>query len=313
VLSRRVLAGAVLAGLASLSLTACSGTGSGDQPATSSGDAARCAGGLLTVTVSVSQWGDLVRQLGGDCTTVTTVLNSAAADPHDHELSAGDLAAFEKADLVVVNGADYDPWAAQAVAGLDPKPPIVSAAKVAGLPDGGVDPHLWYDPQIVSETAAAISAELKKLSPDAAAVFDQRAGAWQAGLRPYLDELTALRAVTAGRTYAATETVFDRTARAIGLRDVTPEGYRSAVSNESDPAPGDLAAFQAALRDGSADVLIYNTQTQGSLTNQLRAAADDAGVPVVEVTESPPDPGGSFVAWQLAQLERLSEALGGTP
>jgi hypothetical protein len=31
---------------------------------------------------------------------------------------------------------------------------------------------------------------------------------------------------------------------------------------------------------------------------------------VVEVTESPPDPNGSFVAWQLAQLRQLSTALG---
>jgi hypothetical protein len=31
---------------------------------------------------------------------------------------------------------------------------------------------------------------------------------------------------------------------------------------------------------------------------------------VVEVTESPPDPSGSFLAWQLAQLRQLSTALG---
>ena len=113
----------------------------------------------------------------------------------------------------------------------------------------------------------------------------------------------------AGRTYAATETVFDLTARAIGLRDVTPEGYRSAVSNEGDPAPGDIATFEKALRDGEVDVLIVNTQTEGELPDQLRTTAEHAGVPVVEVTESPPDPGGSFVAWQLAQLRRLSTAL----
>jgi zinc/manganese transport system substrate-binding protein len=31
------------------------------------------------------------------------------------------------------------------------------------------------------------------------------------------------------------------------------------------------------------------------------------------VTESPSDEGGSFLAWQLAQLSALSDALNGTP
>jgi len=34
-------------------------------------------------------------------------------------------------------------------------------------------------------------------------------------------------------------------------------------------------------------------------------------VPVVEVTESQPSGAGSFVAWQVAQLRALAEALGG--
>ena len=49
------------------------------------------------------------------------------------------------------------------------------------------------------------------------------------------------------------------------------------------------------------------------MPEQLRAAAEDAGVPVVEVSESPADANGSFVAWQLAQLRKLSDALGATP
>jgi zinc/manganese transport system substrate-binding protein len=58
-------------------------------------------------------------------------------------------------------------------------------------------------------------------------------------------------------------------------------------------------------------VLIYNTQTSGSVPEQLRAAAEDADVPVVEVTESPADADSSFVAWQLDQLSELSDALAG--
>ncbi|MDP9460326.1 MAG: ABC transporter substrate-binding protein, partial [Actinomycetota bacterium] len=116
-----------------------------------------------------------------------------------------------------------------------------------------------------------------------------------------------------GRTYVATETVFDRMATTLGLQDLTPEGYRRAAGNESEPAPGDLTAFETALADGSVEVFIYNSQTRGSIPDQLRASAEEAGVPVVEVTESPSDAEGSFVAWQVGQLTALRDALRTTP
>jgi zinc/manganese transport system substrate-binding protein len=320
-----------LAIAATLGLSACS---SGDDPergaTVAEGDPAACPGEVVDVVVSVGQWGDIVKQLGGDCATVTTVVASAAIDPHDFEPSVGDIAAFSDAQLVVVNGGGYDNWASSAVENLDQPPALVSAAQVAGLgaPEeehgaeenptehaghGDVDPHLWYAPDIVAEVSAAISDRLAATSPDAADYFAERSTTWMAELDDYLAAVDEVRTVAAGRSYAATESVFDRMAAAVGLTDATPEGYRRAASNESDPAPGDLTEFEQALAAGSIDVLIYNTQTSGSIPEQLRGAAEDAGVPVVEVTESPSADHGSFLAWQLDQLEALSDALGATP
>jgi zinc/manganese transport system substrate-binding protein len=322
-----------LTALGTLVLTGCSDSGSASSgAAVRSGDADACPGEVVDVAVSVGQWSDLVERLGGACATVTTVVASSAVDPHSFEPDTADIAAFSGADLVVVNGAGYDGWAEAAVENLDPAPALVDVAEVAGLEGdehaeethaegghseddghGAADPHLWYEPDVLPEVAAAVTEELRALSPDAAGYFDEQAAAWAEELQPYLDAVESLRAEADGRTYAATETVFDRTAAALGLEDVTPEGYRRAAGNESEPAPGDLTAFEAALADGSVDVLVYNAQTRGSIPEQLRAAAEDAGVPVVEVTESPTDADGSFVAWQLAQLSALTDALDATP
>ena len=78
-------------------------------------------------------------------------------------------------------------------------------------------------------------------------------------------------------------------------------------------APATSPPSRRALTDGTVDVLVYNTQTSGGIPEQLRAAAEDAGVPVVEVTESPADADVSFVEWQSAQLSALSDALSRTP
>lgn len=308
--------------LAVLAVAGCSGGNSETSAAVHSGNSAACPGDVVDVVVSVGQWSDMVERLGGDCTTVTTVVASAAVDPHSFEPDTADIAAFTGADLVVVNGAGYDGWADAAVGNLDSRPVVVSAAALAGLKPhddehdeghDGLDPHLWYQPDLLPQMAAAVTEELSALSPEAADHFAERGAAWTEDLEPYRNAVEELRVLATGRSYAATETVFDRMAAALGLTDVTPEGYRRAAGNESEPAPGDLTAFENALADGSVDVLVYNEQTRGNIPEQLRAAAEDAGVPVVEVTESPSDAESSFVEWQLAQLSALSDALSATP
>lgn len=295
-----------LAILAGLTVAGCSEGDSG--PVTATGDPANCPGEVLEVVVSVAQWGTLVSQLGGDCATVTTVLASGV-DPHDHEPTTGDIAAFGDADLVVVNGGHYDEWALDAADVASPRPLVLEAAAL--VEDADDDPHLWYSPELVPRFADAVTHAMADLSPDAAPYLEQQRLLLTTELQPYVEALGRLRDLAPGRAYAATEPVLDRTARAVGLADATPAGYRSAVGNEGEPSPGDLAAFSAALADGRIDVLVHNTQTSGSLADQIREAAEQAGVPVVEVTESPTDADATFVAWQVGQLEALADALAG--
>ena len=62
-------------------------------------------------------------------------------------------------------------------------------------------------------------------------------------MKPYDDAITAIKGAASGKTYAATESVFDDMAAAVGLQNKTPQGYQTAASNETDPSPADLDAF----------------------------------------------------------------------
>ena len=130
-------------------------------------------------------------QLGGACADVTTVIKSSSVDPHDYEPTAADIAAFSGAKLVVVNGADYDHWAEQAVASTGGSPTVVSAAAVNNVADGA-NPHLWYSPDYVFATAAAVTDALKTVDPSAASYFDQQASAWDASMAPYRDTIARI-------------------------------------------------------------------------------------------------------------------------
>jgi len=303
---RRLLGGTTaLAAAALLALTACSSSGGTDA----ADDAGDCPTKPLDVVVSVDQWGDLVSQLGGDCAHVTTLIASSSVDPHDYEPTPADAGKFVAADLVVVNGADYDPWASKLAATAAKDASLLDASKVVGATDGA-NPHLWYSPDDVTQVSDAVTQELQDLAPDAKSYFAQRRTALTATLKPYTDLVGKLKAEAAGKTYGATEGVFDYMAQAVGLVDKTPAGFARAAANESDPSPADLKAFQDALAAHRIDVLIYNTQTEGSIPEQVHQAAEKAGVPIVDVTETVAPGATSFEDWQVSQLTALAKALG---
>jgi zinc/manganese transport system substrate-binding protein len=287
------------------------GAASGTSAASSAAAPVACPSAPVDVVVSVDQWGDIVSELGGACANVKTILASSSVDPHDYEPSPADAASFAGAKMVVVNGADYDAWASKLAATSAAAAPVVSAAEVTKTPDGA-NPHLWYSPTAVNAVADAVTAELSKIDPQAAGYFSERRTAFTTSLQPYTALIDKIKAGAAGKSYAATEGIFDYQAEAIGLVNKTPEGYQKASANESDPSPADIQAFTAALAGKQIDVLIYNTQTEGSIPQQIRSAAEQAGVPIVDVTETVPPGQTSFEAWQDGQLTALAKALGVT-
>ena len=297
-------------------LTGCGSERLSSSPSNSAGTAGEATDGAppcptapVAVVVSVDQWGDIASRLGGACATVKTVLASSSVDPHDYEPSPADAASFTGAKLVVVNGAGYDHWAADLAATSASSVPVVDAAVVTKTPDGA-NPHLWYSPSAVTLVADAVTSALSKVDPGAATYFRDRRAVFNTALQPYTSLIDRIRRSSAGKSYAATEGVFDYQAAALGLIDRTPKGYRRAAANESDPSPADIEAFRTVLASRQIDVLIYNTQTEGSIPEQIRTTAEQAGVPVVEVTETVPPDQTSFVGWQDKQLTALGEALG---
>ena len=313
-----------------------SSCGSDEGSSTSAGTPPPSEGGCPTtpvdVVVSVDQWGDIVSQVGGACADVTTVLASSSVDPHDYEPTPADAALFDGAQLVVINGGHYDEWAAKLAASSAPDAPVINAVELSGHEGesghsdegeeghshegeaghdhaGEGNPHVWYNPAVVNEVAEAVTAQLKDLAPDAD-YLDERHSEFNNVMKPYNDAIATIRSGAQGRTYASTESVFDDMASALGMQNRTPEGYQAASANEAEPSPADLDAFLRLLGDRGVDVLIYNTQTEGSVPEQIRAAAEQAGVPVVEVTETVPPNTESFQTWQVGQLDALAEALG---
>lgn len=287
------------------SLTAC-GPASGDDEGSDS-DA-------VTVVASTNVWGDVAAQVGGDLVDVTSVIDDPSKDPHDFEADATTLLTVSEADLVVENGGGFDDFVVTMLSSADTDAAVVNAFEVSGLADGApegaeVNEHVWYDVPSVAKVADRIATELGEADPDNADVYTANAAAFT----DRLDELVAtevdLEPTLQGTPIGVTEPLPVYLADALGLVDRTPDEFAEAVEGGEDVPVRVLQETLAQIEGNDIDLLFYNDQTTSPVTEEVRAAAEKAGVPVVPVTEVLPEDT-DYVTWMRANIDAVAAALG---
>jgi zinc/manganese transport system substrate-binding protein len=264
--------------------------------------------GPPSVVASTDVWGSVTSAVTGDHAAVKSIVTSAVDDPHSFEVSPADAAAIADASLVVYNGGGYDRWVDDVLAGHQGVPAVNAYSLLPpGLPQPANE-HVFYD----LETAKAVANQIAdKLSQADAANAD----AYKANADDFVQRADTLaaaeRAIGAshpGASVVATEPVAHYLLVNAGITDKTPQGFTSAVEQDTDPSPADLAATLDLINTRQVSALLFNSQTQTEVTKQLHEAADRASIPVVTVSETLP-PGTDYLTWQGKTVDQLANQL----
>ena len=262
----------------------------------------------IRVVAAENFYGDIARQIGGAYVEATSILTNPDQDPHLFEASPRTARDVAAAQVVIVNGAGYDPWMAKLIA-ASPAPArreIDVGALVGAKP--GANPHLWYGPANVKAAGKAMREAFAAIDPAHAGAFAANESAFLASMQSVDDVIASLRKRYQGVAVAASEPVFGYAADAIGL-DIAERKFALAVMNDSEPSPSDVAAFEDDLRGHKVRAMIYNAQASAPAVERLVALARASGVPVVGVTETEP-PNTRYQDWIRGELDALDHALG---
>ena len=261
----------------------------------------------VNVVAAENFYGDVASQIGGHHVAVTSILSNPDQDPHLFEASPKTARALQHAQVVIYNGADYDPWMGKLLsASKQARRATIVVADLVGKKPGD-NPHLWYDPATMPVAARAIATELGRADPANKAEYDANLQKFVASLKPVDDKVAALRAQYKGVPVTATEPVFGYMSDAIGL-DMRNQRFQLATMNDTEASAQDVAAFENDLRKKQVRVLIYNSQAEEPMTKRMLKIARDAGVPSFSVTETQPA-GKTFQQWMAGQLDALAAAL----
>lgn len=145
-------------------------------------------------------------RIGGQHVQVQSLLRDNA-DLHSVDLSPGDIAAVQEADLFVYNGADLEPWVEEdLLPAIDTtRLRVVEATAAAGdqlierkedgheegHEHGDVDPHTWIDPVLARIEAEAIFQALSEVDPGNASAYAAGAASLLARLETIADAYTS--------------------------------------------------------------------------------------------------------------------------
>ncbi|MEJ8279520.1 metal ABC transporter solute-binding protein, Zn/Mn family [Pseudonocardia spirodelae] len=326
---------ALVAGLAALALgaTAC---GSGQVDAPTSADTPQ-----VKIVASTDAWGAVARAVGGNYAQVTSVIDSPDVDPHGYEPTPQNAATVGGAQLVLMNGGGYDAFMTDLVAASGSRAPVVDAVEVSGIEGateaaaddhahdhaaeasgeaghehegehahGSFNEHVWYDPDTVTTVAQQLADQLGRIDPGAAEYFRTNAATLAGGAAQLKSKATEIGRAHPGATVAVTEPVPDYLLDAAGLKNATPQEFSAAVEEGTDP-PAAVVAQMLGLFTANPPVgaLVLNSQTTSPTTDQVRSAAQQAGVPVVEMSETLPQGTTDWVQWMNANLDELAGAL----
>lgn len=265
------------------------------------------ADGKIAVVAAENFYGDVARQIGGDRIAASSIVSNPDQDPHLFEVSPAIARQIADAQIVIYNGADYDPWMVRLLA-ASPRPDrvVIVAADLVGK-RAGDNPHLWYEPDTMPAVAGAVASALAKADPAHADDYAVRLKTFVASLAAINEKIATLRAKFAGVAVTATEPVFGYMADALALK-MRNERLQLAIMNDTEPSARDIAAFERDLKTHKVRALFYNKQASNKLVQHLVEVARASNIPVIGVTETCPADL-TFQEWMQGELDASGRAL----
>ncbi|MDQ0663794.1 zinc/manganese transport system substrate-binding protein [Arthrobacter ulcerisalmonis] len=284
----------------------------------------------INVVASTNVYGDIAKTVGGDKVNVTAIINSAGQDPHSYEATAQDRLTVSKAQLVIENGGGYDDFLHTLVeAGKLDSGSVLTAVEISGLahPEeetpaaagpaaegsdahdhGDFNEHVWYSLPAMERVADSIAEKLATLDPGSAAAFTANAENFKSSLSDLHSKLDARKGAAGGGQVAVTEPVPLYLLEDAGLKNATPQQYTAAIEEGSDVPPAAMKDATDLVASKTVRLLAYNAQTEGPQTEALKKAAEAAGVPVVDFTETLPE-GKTYLQWMTDNVNNISKIL----
>lgn len=267
--------------------------------------------GKIAVVTTIYPIYDFVKNIAGDKAEVINLV-PAGMEPHDFELSTGDMRLLEQADLFVYNGAGMEHFVDRTLEALSNDKLLVAEAAedltAIESDEGHTDPHTWLSVKNAMDEAAAIKDALVKMDPENAEYYEYNYADYREKLEKldgkYRDELAEL----SHNTIVVAHEAFGYLCQEYGLRQEAIEG----LTADSEPDSARMKEIIDFCKQEDIRVIFFEELVSPKVAETI---AGETGAktmvlnPIEGLTAEQQEAGQDYIGLMEANLEALKEAL----
>jgi len=254
-----------------------------------------------TVVVSSQNYANIAKSLMGDNPAaqfdVHVLLSNDAVDPHEFEPSAKDKLAVSQAAAVFYAGSDFDSFVDLLLASVNfdqdfvinsshfVKERLASCATELCL-EKGRNPHLWFDLDVISSSAKALTDLYIKLKPEQKADYEEASNQFQNKIKALKKKQDLIASRTKNLTFFAPEAIANVLLLEIGLTNASSKSISDKIANEVELSLVEMQQTKDQILSQAVTVFVANQQVESDQAKQLQDIAESADVPVVYFGEN---------------------------
>ncbi|MYF64953.1 MAG: zinc ABC transporter substrate-binding protein [Chloroflexi bacterium] len=301
----------------------------------------------LSVVASIYPMQYFAERVGGDRVDVVSLV-PPGAEGHTFELTARDLLTIGRADIIVMNGLEMEPWLERALDSLGNEVSVIvveAANAEAAVPfeegedahededehahededehghedehahedehghaHGEFDPHFWLDPLRAITQAERIAGTLIEADPEGADVYRANLATLSSDLRALHAEFEAGLSSCVHREFVTSHAAYGYLALAYDLEQVPVAG----LSPDAEPSPQRLASIADRINDLGLGAILVEPVLSGSY-EQVLAAETGASIytihPMDGITQAELDEHGDYFGLMRDNLKSLRAAM----
>lgn len=258
------------------------------------------------------------KRVGGERVQVKNLV-PVGTDSHDYEPSPKDLTRLAESDLLIYNGANFEPWIEKIQHLLDKKQ-MVNATHSLPLVyleekeesdhhhDDSTNPHVWLDPQLAKKQAEQIKNGLVRVDPKSQQYYE-------ANYRHLANEFDRLdqefqAAIRQKKTdkIVVSHDAFTYLAKRYGLKQIAIAG----LSPMNEPSPQKLKQIVDTIQEHQLRYIFFETLANSKLAETVQREAKVHALtlhPLEGLTKEEADSGEDYFSIMRKNKVNLQKAL----
>lgn len=219
---------------------------------------------------------DLTKRIVGDKMNVKMLIKSNE-EPHSFELKSSDMAALNKADLIVYNGANMEGFIKDVEAAVKNKEKFLNlsqgltlleaASDLASANHDAVNPHTWLSVKNAMEQLDTICRKLSVIDPANKAYYEQNLQKSLKEFKALDDEFTKVLSgiKKKDKCFIVSHAAFNYLAHDYGLKQIAVTG----ISPEDEPTAAQLKKIADFVKEHGIKTILFEGKTTPKVAETL--------------------------------------------